>query len=322
MFLPELEGRGGLLEPAGLGTGDILDSYDQWGFAFRGDLSEQTSFALTLDQPWGVNTTYPAVATSGYSGTGANLRSHALSATLLQRMNDNVSFYAGVRGQTIKAEAAFPFGGAIGLGGPYSVVADRAEGVGFLAGAAYEIKRIKARLALTYYSEIESTHGTDETIAGVTTRTETDLKTPQSLNLEFQSGIAPKTLAFGGVRWVDWSEFAISPPLFSGSLGGLPLVEYTEDWITYTGGIGHKFNEVFTLAAIVRYTPASDQELTTLGPVDGRLSIGLAPTLVLGDMSITAGVSWIETGDARNFAGTNFADGSAIGAGVRVGFDF
>ena len=318
---PRLEGEGGLLEPAGLGTGNILESYDQWGFAFKTDLNQRTSLAFILDQPWGVNTFYPAVATSGYSGTLANFESNELSTILRRQVNNNVSAYGGLRVQSIKARAAFPFGGAIGLPGPYQVTADRDEGLGFMAGAAYEIEKIKLRLAVTYYSEVDTTHDTTEVAGASIVNDVTDVTTPQSINIDFQSGIAKDTLAFGSVRWVDWSKFAISPPLFSGSTG-VPLVDYSEDWITYTVGIGRKVTERFSIAFIFRYTPMTDQQLTTLGPVDGRTAYTIAPSFKFNRMKITTGVSYIDTGDATNFAGTNFVDGRAFAVGTRVGFNF
>ena len=45
----------------------------------------------------------------------------------------------------------------------------------------------------------------------VTQHTTTDLETPQSVQLDFQTGVAPKTLVFGYVRWVDWTEFNVTP---------------------------------------------------------------------------------------------------------------
>ena len=174
---------------------------------------------------------------------------------------------------------------------------------------------------MTYYSEIDTTHGTTE-IAGTTeVNGVTDVTTPQSINIEFQSGVAKDTLAFGSVRWVDWSKFAISPPLFSGPTG-IPLVEYSEDWITYTVGIGRKLTERISIVFIFRHTPMTNQELTTLGPVDGRNAYTIAPSFKINRMTITTGVSYIDTGDATNFAGTNFADGRAFAVGTRLGFNF
>lgn len=318
---PRLQGTGGAFDPLELGTGNILESYDQWGFALKSDLTQNISFALILDQPWGVNTNYPQVATSGYSGTLANLESNELSAILKAKMTNRVSAYGGLRYQSIEARAAFPFGGAIGLPGPYRIDAGRDEGLGFMAGAAYEIEKIKLRAALTYYSEIDSSHETTEVAGATTVNGVTDISTPQSINLELQSGIAKDTLAFGSIRWVDWSKFAISPPLFSGGLG-IPLVDYTEDWTTYTIGIGRKVTERFSIAFIFRYTPMTGQQLTTLGPVDGRNAYTIAPSYQFNRMKITTGISYIDLGAATNFAATNFDDGRAFAVGTRIGFNF
>lgn len=316
---PDLSGSGGLLEPAGLGTGDLLEQYNMYGFAVKADLTCKLSYAIVFDQPFGVDTYYPIIATSGYSGTSSRLDAETMSGILAYRFAPRMTAYAGGRGQNVSADVSFPFGPAIGFPGAYSAVAERDTGFGFMAGVAYEIEDIKLRVAATYYSEIETTHATIETIGAAVFNTETELTTPQSVNLEFQSGIAENTLAFGSVRWVDWSSFAISPPTFTNALG-IPLVEYTEDWITYTLGIGRRLNDRWAIAALVSWEPSTGQELTTLGPVDGRFSWGIAPSYTLGNMTITAGVNFIDLGEATNFAGTLFDGGDAVAVGVRVGW--
>lgn len=320
---PDLNGSGGLFDPANQGTGDILESYDQWGFGLKTDINQRTSLTLLLDQPWGANTFYPSLPTSGYSGTLANVESNELSAILRRKIGDKgFSAYSGIRLQSIKARVAVPFVTALGFPGPYTVDADRDEGVGFMAGAAYEIPDIKLRFSATYYSEIDTTHDSLEISGPVTINSTTDVTTPQSINLDFQSGIAKDTLAFGSVRWVDWSKFSISPPLFSTAAGGLPLIEYTEDWLTYTAGIGRRVSDRFSLAFLVRYTPMTNQQLTTLGPIDGRIAYTIAPTWKINRMSLTVGVTYVDLGAASNFAGTQFDDGEAVGVGTRIGWNF
>lgn len=320
---PDLNGAGGLFDPANQGTGDILESYDQWGFALKTDLNERNSLTLILDEPWGANTFFPVLPTSGYGGTLANVQSNELSAILRRKVgNKGFSVYSGLRLQSIKARVAFPFAPALGFPGPYRIDVDRQEGVGFMAGAAYEIPKIKLRASLTYYSEIDSTHDTLETSGPAIAPLTTDVTTPQSINLDLQSGIAKDTLAFGSIRWVDWSKFAVFPPLFSGGTGA-PLIEYTEDWITYTGGIGRRITDRLSLAFLVRYTPMTNQQLTTLGPVDGRIAYSIAPSFKVTDnVKLTVGVSYIDLGAASNFAGTQFDDGEAVAVGTRIGINF
>jgi len=61
--------------------------------------------------------------------------------------------------------------------------------------------------------------------------------------------------------------------------------------------------------------------LTTLGPVDGVFSWGIAPSYTLGNMKVTAGVNFVDFKDARNFAGTLFDGGDAVVFGLRVGWN-
>ncbi len=41
--------------------------------------------------------------------------------------------------------------------------------------------------------------------------------TPQSVNIDFQTGIAANTLAFANIRWVHWDQFAVTPTLLEAS---------------------------------------------------------------------------------------------------------
>ncbi len=318
---PDQSGSGGLLDPLGLGTGDVLESYDQWAFSLKTDLTDRTSLALILDQPWGVDVNYPILPTSGYSGTFARIQSNELSGILKQKVGERGSVYGGVRLQSLEASTAFPFGPAIGLGGPYAASFDRDEGVGFMAGAAYEVPNIALRFAATYYSEIETTHDTVEIAGTALANGQTDITTPQAINLEFQSGVAENTLLFGSVRWVDWSEFGISPPAFSGAIG-VPAVQYTEDFFTYTAGIGRKITDRFDFAFAVRYTPMTDQIVPTAGPVNGNISYLFAPSYQLPWVKITTLIGYSDLHASRDFAGARFDDGDVFTVGVRLGFNF
>lgn len=324
---PDLSGTGGLLDPLNAGTGDLFERYSTFGAAYKADFGNGLSYALIFDNSVGVDTLYPNVATSGYSGTSADLNGNQLTAILAYDVDERVKVYGGLRAQSVEAEAFFPFFGLLGTppapGVTYNVQADKDYSLGYMFGAAYQIPDIAMRVALTYYSEIEHELDTVETITGFpNTLSSVDIKTPQSVNLEFQTGIAEDTLLFGSVRWVDWSEFAISPTAFVGVVGQ-PLVDYQEDWTTYTLGLGRRFNEQWSGAIQVSHEPSADYvPLTTLGPVDGRSSIGLAATYTMDNVKLTGGITYVDLGDTQNFAATDFADGDAIGIGFRVGYSF
>jgi long-chain fatty acid transport protein len=76
---------------------------------------------------------------------------------------------------------------------------------------------------------------------------------PQSVDFRFQTGIAPGWLAFGGVKWTDWSTMTQIRVL--SAVGGYAITSndyYWKDGWTVTGGVGHKFND--TVSGLVSVT--------------------------------------------------------------------
>ena len=113
----------------------------------------------------------------------------------------------------------------------------------YLVWVAYEKPEIALRVALTYNSKISHDFDTVERSAltgGVDLAGTTTVESPQSVNLEFQSGVAKDTLVFGSIRWVDWSNYVIDPTYYTPPS---PLVSYDSDTVTYTLGVGRRFNE-------------------------------------------------------------------------------
>lgn len=66
---------------------------------------------------------------------------------------------------------------------------------------------------------------------------------PQSVEVKLQSGIAPGWLAFGSVKWTDWSvqkELLVTTE--NPEVGSADIYNWRDGW-TLTGGIGHAFND-------------------------------------------------------------------------------
>lgn len=329
LAFPELEGEGGTIPPGfpGAGavlsgsTGDLLDNFALFGAAYKADINEQLSYAFIVNQPYGANTLYPEAsaafpdATAIYDGSAADVSSVALTALLAYDATPQFKIYGGPVIQALTPEASVTFISN------YSVEADTNIGVGYTLGAAYSIPDIAFRAALTYRSEIEhDLDTTEDSVALGTNSTRTTFDTPQSLTLDLQSGIAEDTLLFGQINWVDWSEFDISPPDYILLTGGRPLVSYAEDWTSYTLGVGRRFDENWSGSVSLTYEPQTEQELTSLGPVDGRTAITLGAQYETEDMKISGGISYSALGDARNVLDTDFSDGSALGVGFRIGW--
>ncbi|XDA96718.1 outer membrane protein transport protein [Sulfitobacter sp. LCG007] len=319
---PAISGSGSVLLGGG-NSGDMAPSYFQFGAAFKNDINDQWSYAVIYDQPFGADIDYPG--SSGYfaQNSTAELNTEALTGILRYRMPSNVSFFGGLRLQSMDAESNIPF-----VSG-YTGVGDKDWGVGYLAGVAYERPDIAMRISLTYNSRIEHELETTENSIGLggPNRSTTDVKTPQSLNLEFQTGIARDTLLFGGVRWADWSEFDITPIDYFTLTGGGSLVSYDDDVYTWSLGVGRKLSEAWSVAAAIAYEKQNGGYVTNLGPHDGMTSLGLSAIYTRDNFKITTGVRYFWIGDAETRAGLvapagTFTDNDAIGFGMKVGYTF
>lgn len=303
----------------GASSGDMLASYLQVGAAYKRDLSDRVSFALIYDQPYGADVDYPTGTGYAFAGSTAELNTQALSAIVRYKFDGGYSVHGGLRAQTLEAEVGIP-------ARSYTANGKRDEGYGYLIGAAYEKPEIALRVALTYYSEIEHKIDTTE-VVGATINSTTKVDTPQAVNLDFQTGIAEDTLLFGGVRWVDWSSFHISPIAYVGAIGS-PLVSYENDAITYTLGVGRKLNESWSVSAALSYEKHQDAFFTNLGPADGRTGLTLGAKYTKDNMVISGGVNYTMVGDAKTLVNSvplftsSFKDNSSIGAGIKIGFYF
>ncbi|TMM54506.1 OmpP1/FadL family transporter [Sulfitobacter sabulilitoris] len=299
-------------------SGDLTPSYLQFGAAYKADINDQLSYALIYDQPFGADVEYPTGTGYFAQGARAEFNSQALTGLLRYKMPSNVSIYGGLRVQSVEATAAVPF-----VGG-YSVDGDRDTSVGYVVGASFEKPEIALRVSLTYNSKIEHDVATTEMFGATTLPgSTTTIETPQSVNLEFQTGIAADTLLFGGVRWVEWSEFDITPANYPPGA----LVSYEDDVFTYSLGVGRRLNDTWSVAASLGYEKSNGGFASNLGPTDGNKSLGVAATYTSGNMKITSGIRYVNIGDAQTTldgtnAASNFGDNDAIAVGVKVGFNF
>ncbi|MGI9394875.1 MAG: outer membrane protein transport protein, partial [Boseongicola sp.] len=213
---PSVSGVGGLVTPGAL-SGDMTESYFQFGAAYKADINDNLSYAIILDQPFGADVAYPTGTGYFAGGSLAELSTVAATGILKYTSDQNFSIYGGLRAQTLKASATVPF--VVG----YSASTSSDWAPGYVVGAAYEKPEIALRVALTYNSAIEHNLATTESSAsplGGPNSSTTQITTPQSINLDLQTGIAEGTLLFGGVRWVDWSDFDISPADYIVLTGG------------------------------------------------------------------------------------------------------
>lgn len=308
-------------------SGNVAGDYNSVSAAYKRDLSDTLSFAIILDQPFSADIFY-GPGTLAFGGTKARTLASAATGILRYKMNGGFSVHGGLKAQHAAGQINLN-GLAYGPLSGYGVTLDDDLGVGYLVGVAYERPDIAMRVALTYNSAVQHDFDTIETVGGgavVVGTAPTEVETPQSINLDFQTGIAKDTLLFAQVRWADWSEFQINPAFFTPLAGG-GLVSL-DDTTTYTLGVGRRFNETWSGALSVSYEEELDPLVSPLAPTNGRLGVTLAGVYTKDNMKITTGINYTMLGDAQPETGTpdtaraDFTDNDALGVGVRVGFSF
>ncbi|MDN5786611.1 OmpP1/FadL family transporter [Pseudorhodobacter sp.] len=312
----------------GQASGDMAGNYNSIGGGLKYQINDQFSAALIVDQPFGADVSYPAATTYFARGSTAKIRTMAMTALLKYTSANNLSVYGGLKYQTMSAVASVPFVAA------YTGKADRDGGLGYVVGVAYEKPEIALRVAVTYSSSVKHNFTPVETTASPLVPAflfglPTTVKTPQSVNLEFQSGVAKDTLVFGSIRWVDWSKFKIDPAVYNALTSGSALVSYSKDTVTYSLGVGRKLNENWAVSASLGYEKAGGGFSANLGPTDGKKSLTLAAVYTKDNIKITGGVSYVKIGNAKTtlntpsgVAAANFSGNKAVGVGIKVGYRF
>lgn len=348
--------------PAALGggsTGNMAEAYNGLGLALKYGITDQIDVGLFLNQPYGANAAYMEGA---YTGLSADWDSNQIAVVLKYQVNPNVSVFGGARSVESQANIAIPDailrGGTAGAlqaglddaiaagdtatasaigaqlaavgGAPagtfnYTAETNSDRQTSYIAGVAYERPDIAMRVALTYESGFTHSFETTESYAfgGLAGFQDTmEIEMPQSVTLDFQSGVAADTLVFGSIRWSEWSVWEVRPTGYEASTGGDRVTGIDDDVMTYRLGVGRRINDNLSVFGRVTYEGSNGGEASRLAPTDGNTSIGFGGSYTMDDMKITAGVEYAMLGDATDGSGVAFNDNSAIGVGVSIGYSF
>ena len=320
------------MAPVGETSGNMAAAYSQFAGGVKYGVNSQVDVALIFDQPFGANVDYSDNSALYYAGaTTAEVSSTAITALARYKIDENYSVHGGLRYQSIEATIGLP---AVGS---YTLEGESSSGTGIVVGAAYEIPDIALRVSLTYSSSITHDMPSTENCAAPApfcdnAESTTTFKSPESLNLDFQTGIAEDTLLFGSIRYAKWTQFDFAPATYktiTGTVGdpndGNSLQSYDEDTFAYSLGVGRRLSDAFSGAVSIGYEAAQGGFSGNLGPTDGNVSFGLGGTYTTGDTKVTAGIRYIMLGDADTenptaptTVATEFRDNSAIGFGMQI----
>lgn len=311
----------------GPGVENVAENFLIWGGAVKYEFSDQLSGAVIVDEPFGADTFYDSSpVSSALGGTGATVDSFAITALARYKFDDNWSVHGGLRYQEISAVVTLgglAFQGLSGFRGEFASGGD----LGFVIGGAYEIPEIALRIAVTYNSS--TTHDLDTVESGLpflNGASVTEVETPESLNIDFQTGIAPDTLLFGNFRYARYSDTVVSPFGFS-TLTGNPLTDL-EDGFDFSIGVGRRFNEKWSGSVSAGFTTVGDDNLVSpLGPNNGSQFVAVGAKYDVNDaFAIAGGVRYTSLGDAIAAPGGNpvqqFESNDAVSVGLRLEYKF
>ena len=327
---PTIEGK----DNAGNKVSNMGEDYAFPTAAIKVQATDKISLGLLYDQPFGADSQYAADSTTfgyGSEGTAVKVKSNNITALIGYQPTENWNVYAGPVYQTVEAKVSLrgnAYGGPAAVGG-YDINLKQEEAYGWLAGFAYSIPEIALKAAVTYRSEIKHEVETVETFGlgkVVFPSSTTDITTPQSVNLDLQSGIAKDTLAFANIRWAHWDQFAVTPDVLKAKSKN-NLIDYSKDQWSANLGLSHKFNDKWAGSVSTGWDSGAGNPVTTLGPVEGYWSVGLGGQYSPAEnYFIAAGVKYLWLGDATAQTGGKpvgkFEDNNAIAYGMKIGYRF
>jgi len=253
----------------------------------------------------------------------AGIDRSALGAAVLAAQQGNVAAITALSTQTgvdlatgVNTQVA-----AFQGNGGYNFSMENDYALGYTIGAAYEIPDIAFRLAATYHSEIDHSADVIESVFGSDFAGAVDYVTPQSINIDFQTGIAADTLLTASYRWTDFSAVDLTPAALGNDLVDL------DDSHRYTIGLGRRFSENFAGSVKLIYEREKNSAtVTPLGPTDGQIGINIAGEYTYGDVTLSGGLNYTMVGDAHagvaDQSEASFTNNSVFGAGLRIAYNF
>ena len=309
------------------------------------DVGESMSFGLgtyragSIQLSGGNEAPTPGVSPGGNLTPTADVDMDTTALMARYNLNDNFSFIGGITQNAIKG------GNVTTLAGSYDVASK--SSTGYIGGVAYIIPEIALRAELTYQPKTEFTTSTAYTPSAVgicgaaaavgadctvpevysgylsnmtTTASTTTLSLPDSLALNFQTGIAEDTLMTASYRKASWgkSQINIAAPI--------PITTEFTDSDAYSIGVGRKFSDNLSGSITYSVEEGSSSTSTSLFTVsNGSEAISLGVRYTRDNMNISAGISQRNVGDVtvNSSVGTMQYTGNTVTSmGVKIAFAF
>lgn len=283
--------------PDGVGY-DYADTYAIPSAAVKFKFFDELSCAGTLAEPYGGDSTFR------FPGSGTLLKlkedfsviEYGATCALQYDLGQaRISLLGGVFIEDVEYNL-------VGLSG--GVVTNLTDsGAGWRLGAAYEVPEIALRAQMMYRSSTEvAASGTNNGFpiaAGYA-------QLPQSVEMKLQTGIAPGWLAFGSVKWTDWSVNERLVLVLNTNNPAASTVVNTYNWKdgwTVAGGVGHAFTDAISGTVFASW----DRGVSTgWDLMSDTYTVGAGLSLkdkIGGELRAGVGVSYLTAANETQYSG-------------------
>ena len=300
---------------------------DQTGFslATKFDVTEALSFGLSQYNQAGVGLNYQGAGGTGAVGGGLNLIGPKVSLDIdalvfLGRyaLSENYSFMLGMKNTTIKDASADIFKTSAA---PTTTAAAVKGGTASsaVAAIAYEQPDIALRVEYLYEADVSFSLDTTGGLNASTGATKGSIPDYQTIN--FQTGIAADTLAFGSIRMADWKnhQLAVAPQTLAA-----PTSSFSNS-TTYSLGVGRKVSDDLSLSLSTNWENGTESSGTSLlSPTNGYNGYSLGAKYNMDNLTLSGGVNYTTFGDKTitSTIADEFSGNSVLSYGIKLGVNF
>ncbi|RKG37780.1 OmpP1/FadL family transporter [Acinetobacter rongchengensis] len=311
---PKITGK----DTSGNHISDMAEDFQSLNYAVKTDLVPNLRLAVIYDEPFGAKVKFEGENNfiakdrpADDASTSVNVKVKNVTTLLGYNVNKNVMVYGGPALQETKADVrlrGLTYDVSSGYNNHFDDIA-----LGWVAGMSYAKPEMGILASLTYRSEIKhkTTIHEDDPLADIvyagdySHSNQGDITTPESFNLNLQTGLNQTTAIYAKMRYVPWKDFAYYPPVLKAStsiaLGkGIPLVDYSEDQTSVELGLGKQLSPNLAISVSGLWDSGAGDPAPTLGPVDGYWGVGLGAKYNLSqNLAFSLGGRYMWFGDAK-----------------------
>lgn len=318
------------IDNPGFGPGTVATSPNRlyYNFGFKADLLDTASCLVSVQNPWGTGIDRdPAYARATQQIMRERLTSTDIGATCAYGFAVGpglASVIGGVSAQQLDYEASLV------LPAPFPAVTENVSldgsGFGWRLGAAYEVPEIALRVSAIYNAavnyDLEGTaYGNLFQNVGATA----DVTMPQSFEIKAQTGIAPRWLALGSIKWVDWS--VINVLTVNNPVAPISTTLAYEDGWSVSAGVAHVLSEDLTVLGSLNWDKGTSQRngagVLAAGTQSDRYGISLgAAYRPAKNFELSGGVSYSLISADSNARGETWGTGNVLAFSVSAKASF